>query len=341
MRIAIVTDAWKPQTNGVVTTLTRTAEGLEARGHRVRLVTPESYRTVPLPTYPDIRLAMGARAGVRKELGEFDPEAVHIATEGPLGLAARRYCVRGGLGFTTSYHTQFPEYIRMRAPVPLAASYSYFRWFHSGARRTMVATESLQRQLLSRGFGNVVLWTRGVDTDLFRPREKSFLNDARPLSMYVGRVAVEKNLEDFLDLDIPGTKYVVGDGPALADLKARHPDVRFVGFRYGEELARYVAASDVFVFPSRTDTFGVVLLEAMACGVPVAAYPVTGPVDVVRDGETGALSEDLREAVLRALTLDGAKGRAYALTHSWQRSTQQFCDHLVINGSSGGCAATL
>lgn len=328
MKITIVTDAWKPQVNGVVTTLQRTGGELEKLGHRVSFVTAERLKTFTLPTYPSIRLALRPGRTVQRALTDFEPDAVHIVTEGPLGLAARAHCRRAGLRFTTSYHTQFPEYLRMRVPVPLRMSYACVRWFHSGADRTMVPTES-QRQVLSRwGFRNLVIWPRGVDTELFRPRNKTFVSDPRPICLYAGRVAVEKNLEAFLSLDLPGTKYVIGDGPDLRMLRERYPQVRFPGFKYGEELAGYVAAADVFVFPSRTDTFGLVLLEAMACAVPVAAYPVTGPIDVVKNGVTGILDEDLGSAVRRALVLDGNKARTYALAHSWAAATEIFAGHL-------------
>ncbi len=331
MRIAIATDAWAPQTNGVVTTLRKTAETLETWGHEVLFVTPEPFRSVPLPTYRSIRLALWPKRGVRRMLDQFAPDCVHIATEGPIGLAARNYCLSRGLRFTTSYHTQFPEYIRLRAPVPLEVSYTYMRWFHRPATRTLVPTESQRKLLQERGFRNVKIWTRGVDTELFRPYTKDFLDDPRPVFAYVGRVAVEKNIEAFLNLDLPGSKYVIGDGPDLARLHSRHPEVHFTGFKFGEELARHIAGADVFVFPSRTDTFGLVLLEAMACGVPVAAYPVTGPVDVVLPGITGMLDEDLGKAALEALALDPHQARAYALTRSWDASTRQFFDHLAVN----------
>jgi len=333
MRIAIATDAWRPQTNGVVTTLHKTGEALKGWGHDVLFVTPEPFRSVALPTYRTIRLALWPKRGVRRMLDHFDPDCVHIATEGPIGLAARAYCLERGLQFTTSYHTQFPEYVRLRAPVPLEVSYTYMRWFHRPATRTLVPTESQRALLRSRGFRNVNIWTRGVDTQLFRPYGKDFLPDPRPIFAYVGRVAVEKNIEAFLNLDLPGTKYVIGDGPDTTRLRSQHPEVRFTGFKFGEELARHLAAADVFVFPSRTDTFGLVLLEAMACGVPTAAYPVTGPIDVILPGITGALDEDLRKAALTALDLDPRQARAYALTRSWEASTRQFLDHLAVNES--------
>lgn len=331
MRIAIVTDAWHPQTNGVVTSLRKTGEHLESMGHTVLFVTPEGFRTIGLPTYRSIRLALFPGRRVAERLARFVPDAVHIATEGPLGLAARRWCLRNATRFTTSYHTQFPQYVRLRAPVPVRWSYAFLRWFHGPAERTMVPTPAVQRELTRWGLSHVVIWSRGVDTELFRPRPRTLLSDPRPIAMYVGRVAVEKNIEAFAELELPGTKYVVGDGPDREALARKYPGVRFTGFKFGDELAQYMAEADVFVFPSRTDTFGLVMLEAMACGVPVAAYPVTGPVDVVRDGETGALDEDLGRAVARALTLDGRAARRYALEHSWAVSTKEFFCHLAVN----------
>jgi glycosyltransferase involved in cell wall biosynthesis len=329
MRIALVSDAWLPQTNGVVRTLGITVDMLRARGHAVQVVHPGDFRNFPCPTYPEIRLAVRPYRRVAATLDMLLPDAVHIATEGPLGLAARRWCRRRGMPFTTSYHTQFPEYVRARVPIPLTVSYAYLRRFHRRAARTMVATPSMQRQLENRGFANVVRWTRGVDVELFRPRAADPFDLPRPVSVFVGRVAVEKSVEDFLRLDLPGTKVVIGDGPARAELEQRYSRAVFTGYKYGEELATHVAAADVFVFPSRTDTFGLVLLEAMACGVPVAAYPVTGPLDVIRDGVTGILSEDLRAATLRALDLDRHACREHALHYTWDRATDQFLGNLA------------
>ena len=329
MKIAIVTDAWRPQTNGVVKTLSTTADGLRALGHDVTVIEPNQFKTFPCPTYPEIRLAWLPYGRLSQLLEDFGPDAIHIATEGTLGGAARKWCLRRGFPFTTSYHTQFPEYVRARVPIPLAVSYAHLRRFHSAAARTMVATPAMQRLLESRGFRNIVRWTRGVDVSLFKPREKNYLDLPRPIAMYVGRVAVEKNIEAFLQLDLPGTKVVVGDGPARAELETKYPTAKFVGYRFGEELAAHVAAADVFVFPSRTDTFGLVLLEAMACGVPVAAYPVTGPIDVVTRGVTGELNDDLRAAALAALELDPNQCRAYALTNTWENATRQFLSHLA------------
>jgi glycosyltransferase involved in cell wall biosynthesis len=329
VKIAIVTDAWRPQTNGVVKTLSTTADGLRSLGHEVRIIEPNQFRTFPCPTYPEIRLAWLPYGKISTLLEEFDPDAIHIATEGTLGAAARKWCLRRRFPFTTSYHTQFPEYVRARVPIPLALSYAHLRRFHSAAARTMVATPAMQCLLESRGFTNIVRWTRGVDVALFKPRSKDFLDFPRPIQMYVGRVAVEKNIEAFLALDLPGTKVIVGDGPARAELESKYPNAKFVGFKFGEELASHVAAADVFVFPSRTDTFGLVLLEAMSCGVPVAAYPVTGPIDVVTQGVTGVLSEDLRTAALAAVRLDPNQCRAYALANTWETATRQFLSQLA------------
>ncbi len=328
MNILIITDAWYPQVNGVVRTLSKVREELEDMGHTVAVIGPDQFRTVPLPSYPEIRVAVFAGRRLPRLIDAIKPDAIHIATEGPLGHAARRYCLRRNRPFTTAYHTRFPEYVRDRAPIPLSWSYAFVRRFHRHSEAVMVATPSIETMLRQRGFTNLRRWTRGVDTKLFHPRDKGFLTDARPISMYVGRVAVEKNLDAFLGLDLPGTKYVVGDGPQMADFRLRYPDVRFVGSRHGEDLARYFAAADVFVFPSRTDTFGLVLLEALASGVPVAAYPVPGPMDVVGDVDVACLKDDLREAVLGALTIPAERCRAYALQFSWRASAEQFLRNL-------------
>ncbi len=328
MRLAIVSDAWYPQVNGVVKTLTYTRDELLKLGHTVEMITPEGFRTVPCPTYPEIRLAVLPGRAVARRLEAFAPEAVHISTEGPLGLAARAWCLRHDFPFTTSFHTQFPEYVQLRTRLPLGVSYAFMRWFHNAGRCTMVATRTLHERLAARGFRHLGLWSRGVDTELFRPRPKDALTDARPIFLYMGRVAIEKNIEAFLALDLPGTKVVIGDGPDLRLLQQRYPAARFLGYKSGEDLARHVAAADVFVFPSRTDTFGLVLIEALACGVPVAAYPVQGPIDVIDDGVTGVLDEDLRGAALRALALDPARCRAAAERYTWAACTRQFLAHL-------------
>jgi 1,2-diacylglycerol 3-alpha-glucosyltransferase/glucuronosyltransferase len=327
-RICIVTDAWHPQTNGVVRTLNTTRGMLLAQGHEVCVIEPSMFRSFPCPTYPEIRLAWRPAELLRTELDRFRPDCVHIATEGPLGMAARAYCLQKGWPYTTSYHTQFPEYVRARVPIPLSVSYAWLRRFHGAAARTMVATPSMQRQLETRGFGNLARWSRGVDVELFHPDRHMLLNLPRPISLYLGRVAVEKNVEKFLKIDVPGTKLVVGDGPAREELQRKYPQAVFVGYKFGEELAAHLAAADVFVFPSRTDTFGLVLLEAMACGVPVAAYPVTGPVDVVKAGVTGMLSEDLRTATLGALQMNRHACREHALQYTWENATAQFVNNL-------------
>jgi len=293
------------------------------------LLTPQDYNTVPCPGYPEIRLALRPSRKLHARLDELRSDHIHIATEGPLGQAARAFCLRRGLAFTSSYHTQFPEYIRKRLPVPLAVSYAFMRRFHNAAARTMVATSGQEAVLKQWRFRNIVRWTRGVDTTLFSPGERAPLDVAHPLFTYAGRVAVEKNLEAFLSLELPGTKCVVGDGPALRSLRERYPNTLFPGYKFGKDLARHLAAADVFVFPSRTDTFGLVMLEAMACGVPVAAFPVTGPLDVVTHGVTGVLDEDLRTAALAALQLDRGRCRAEALKHTWAESSRQFSDNLV------------
>jgi glycosyltransferase involved in cell wall biosynthesis len=325
----IVSDAWFPQTNGVVNTLAQTAAWLGRFGHEVRMVTPQDFRTIACPTYAEIRLSVFPYAKVAQQIATFQPQAVHIATEGPLGLAARRYCATHGLRFTTSYHTQFPQYLRSRAPVPLWLSYRLLNWFHGAGQRCMVSTPTLQQQLAERGFTNLARWRRGVDTQLFRPRDKGFLTLPRPIAAYVGRVAIEKNIDAFLSMPWAGSKIVIGDGPQRARLQAQYPEATYVGFQFGEDLAAHVAAADVLVFPSLTDTFGLVNLEAMACGVPVAAYPVTGPIDVVDDGVTGALDQDLALAALRALRIDPRACRERALNSSWEACTREFEGNLV------------
>lgn len=330
MKILIVTDAWFPQVNGVVRTLSTVAEELREMGHRVEVISPDSFKTIPCPTYPEIRLALFPKIRIKRILEEFKPDAIHIATEGPLGWAARRLCLRRGLPFTTSFHTKFPEYIHARFRVPVRWGYALMRRFHRPSKGVMVATRSLAKTLEGVGFDNIKMWTRGVDTDLFQPRDKTiFGNRNRPVFLFCGRVAVEKNIEAFLALDLPGTKVVVGDGPLMDSLKTRYPDTVFTGYKKGEELARHVAAADVFVFPSLTDTFGLVLLEALASGVPVAAYPVTGPIDVILDEAVGCLDTDLAKAATTALEKDPAACRAYAEGYSWRACADLFFGNLA------------
>lgn len=328
MKILLVTDAWAPQVNGVVRTYATVIPLIEAEGHVVRVISPESYRSVACPTYGEIRLAFPPGGRFVSDIESFAPDAIHIATEGPLGWRARRYCLARGVPFTTAFHTRFPEYVHARTGMPVALGYRLLRRFHAPACATLVATAGLKAELESRGFEHLALWSRGVDTALFRRRHEVFLDAPGPISMYVGRVAVEKNVEAFLTLDIPGTKYVVGDGPQLAELRSRYPDVRFVGPKHGEELASYFAAADVFVFPSLTDTFGLVLLEALASGVPVAAFPAQGPLDVVGTAPVGVLDRDLGRAVRGALMLDPAECRRHALKFTWQACARTLLHHV-------------
>ena len=329
MKIALITDAWRPQINGVVTTLQKTCEYLRGFGHTVETFTPDQFNNWPCPSYIEIRLALFCGPTLRRRLRKFQPDAVHIATEGPLGFAARRYCINHGIPFTTSFHTRFAEYVNLRLHIPLHWGYAFLRWFHSKSERIMAATPALVDELKQRGFNNPVLWSRGVEVEMFRPRDKTFLEGERPIFLYAGRVAIEKNLEAFLGLDLPGTKYIVGDGPQRQELEAKYPSVRFVGYKLGEELAQTVAACDVFVFPSLTDTFGLVLLEALSCGVPVAAFPVRGPIDMILDDKVGCLDENLRQAALTALELNPEDCRAYAMNYAWQNCVRQFEGHLA------------
>jgi len=327
--LALVTDAWHPQVNGVVRTLDTTRAELEKLGVNVAMITPEPYRTVPMPTYPEIRLAVTRPAAVHKAIDDAHPDYVHIATEGPLGMMARSWCRRNGVAYTTSYHTRFPEYIRARAPVPLSWSYALVRRFHNGGVGCMVSNETLERELAGRGFRRLVRWVRGVDTQLFNPDVPPALTDVpRPIFLYVGRVSVEKNINAFLDLELPGTKVVVGDGPSLQALRARYPSVLFTGAKSGRELTAHYTSADVFVFPSLTDTWGLVQMEALACGVPVAAFPTMGPLDVIGTSGTGVLDWDLRRAALDAMEIPRERCRDYAATFSWEASVRQFWKNL-------------
>ncbi|HEV2611381.1 MAG TPA: glycosyltransferase family 1 protein [Noviherbaspirillum sp.] len=328
MRIAIVTDAWEPQINGVVSTLKATAQCLRSGGHEVNILSAENQPTFACPGCPDIRLACAPYARVAMTLDAWQPDCIHIATEGPMGLAARRYCIKRGLRFTTSYHTRFPEYLHARSRLPPALLYRWLRWFHSRASAVMVATPAMKILLEQRGFERLVIWGRGVDTERFQPEPQDFSGTRRPVYLYVGRVAVEKNVEDFLRIDMPGSKWVIGDGAMREELERRYPQVRFLGAKPHAELAAYYNCADVFVFPSRTDTFGLVMAEAMACGVPVAAYPVEGPIDVVAHGVSGILHQDLTRACFDALKLRRAGVRQYAMRFSWSAATAQFLAHL-------------
>jgi glycosyltransferase involved in cell wall biosynthesis len=336
MRILLATDAWEPQVNGVVRTLTRIVAECRAMGHEVEVVSPDQFKTFPLPTYPEIKLAMGAYEPVQERFKAFEPEAVHIATEGPIGLAARRICVDWKLPFTTSYHTKFPEYVSARLPLPLSAGYAYMRWFHKASGRLMVATPTMRDELARHGFRNISPWSRGVDTDIFhvrRPDEPDVYEGLpRPIWLNVGRIAVEKNIESFLAQDLPGTKVLVGDGPQRDELAEKYPATVFRGARFGDDLAAHYACADVFVFPSLTDTFGLVILEAMATGAPVAAYPAPGPIDLIPNSGAGVLAESvtegLQQACLDCLKLDRERVRAYAERFSWRASAEEFVRNL-------------
>jgi glycosyltransferase involved in cell wall biosynthesis len=331
-RLTIVSDAWHPQVNGVVRSIENTNRELTRMGVEVCMVTPRDFASIPCPTYPEIRLSVATYGQVAHAITGTRPTAIHIATEGPLGLLARRWCLRNHMPFSTSYHTRFPEYVSARFPVPLRWLHAFARWFHNAGNGCMVATGSLERDLGKLGIRNLLRWSRGIDQTVFRPMEPDDrpFGLPRPIFITVGRVAVEKNLPAFLDLDLPGSKVVVGDGPARADLQKRYPNVLFTGLKTGSDLAAAYAQADVFVFPSRTDTFGNTILEALASGVPVAAYPVTGPVDIIEDGSgAGALNEDLREACLAALRCSRENARSLARTFTWEAATRQFLGNVM------------
>lgn len=365
MKVLIVTDAWKPQVNGVVFTLSQTCHELRQMGHQVEVIQPGLFRSVPCPSYPEIRLSLPLPGTVAKMIRQYAPDAVHIATEGPLGLAARRYMRRKGLPFTTAYHTRFPEYVYARTRLPQSLTYRWLTWFHGKAVRTMVPTAGVRKDLLANGFEprKVVVWARGVDLDMFRPDEAGNTANTqasgdkpdqrnglglnrgteagasagkRPVFLYTGRVAIEKNLDAFLCLDLPGEKWVVGGGPALAAMKSRYPDARYFGAQPHDALAPYYRAADVFVFPSLTDTFGLVLLEAMACGCPVASLPAQSTIDVLAESGAGVVSEDLRQACLDALEIPRHIPAQYAQDFSWTATTQVFFNYLQPIGEDSG-----
>jgi glycosyltransferase involved in cell wall biosynthesis len=328
MRILVATDAWRPQVNGVVHSLQALARTAPTLGAEIDFITPQDFFSVPMPTYREISLALATPSEVRRRLAA-GYDHVHIATEGPIGLVTRAVCLRDGRRFTTSFHTRFPEYIYARSGLPVALSYAALRRFHNAGAGVMASTPSLARELQSRGFHRVLRWSRGVDHDLFTPKARIELDFPRPIFLYAGRLAVEKNIEAFLSLDLPGTKLVAGEGPARAALQAQFPKAHFLGLKNGADLAALYASSDVFVFPSRTDTFGMVLLEAMACGLPVAAFPVMGPLDVVGGSGAGALDENLRAAALAALRISRDRARAHALTFTWENCARQFLDNIA------------
>ncbi len=332
MNFALVTDAWMPQVNGVVRTWTEVVRRMESLGHRVLVIHPGFFPTIAAPKYPEIRLAVLPHWKVASLLDAFQPGAIHIATEGPLGLASRAYCLKHKLAFTTSYHTQYPRYLSIYYRIPEAMTWRLLKWFHGAAARTLAPTRLVAEDLRSRGLDNTVVWSRGVDVQVFRPRGKDALALPRPVFLTASRIAPEKNIEAFLELKLPGSKVVVGDGGARPALQRRYPEAHWTGYQYGEDLARLYSAADVFVFPSRTDTFGVTMLEANACGVPVAAYPVTGPIDVVEQNVTGVLDDDLHAACLAALKLDSQACVDYARTCTWERCAQTLIDSLAMIG---------
>lgn len=338
MRIMLITDAWEPQVNGVVRTMKRVIGECEAMGHEWEIVSPaDGFRTIPLPTYSEIRLSLGAKKNIAERFDTFEPDAIHIATEGTLGMAGRAMCLKHKHPFSTSYHTRFPEYVSARVPIPVGWGYKFVRWFHRYSGKVMVATPSMRKELEARGFNNVVSWTRGVDTEQFHPSRRiaegapgdPYEGLPRPIFLNVGRVAVEKNIEAFVELDLPGSKVVVGDGPQLEALKAKYPDVHFLGAKFGDDLGTHFASADVFIFPSLTDTFGLVNLEAMAAGTPVAAYDAPGPRDIVPGSNAGFISDDLRQAALDCLTLDRAAARAHAEKYSWRACAEAFVENLA------------
>ena len=334
MRVLVATDAWAPQVNGVVRTYERLALEAPALGFEVGFLAPPLFRTLPCPTYPEIRLSLAGPRAIARHIEHVRPDFIHIATEGPIGYMTRRYCRKRRWPFTTSYHTRFPEYVSARLPVPETWLYGFQRRFHNGSAGTFVATLSLEADLKARRFERLMLWSRGVDTELFRPRNVRLFGDG-PVFLYVGRIAVEKNIKAFLDLDLPGRKVLIGSGPEAEELKRLYPDALFAGPREGEALAQAYASADVFVFPSLTDTFGLVLLEALASGVPVAAYPAPGPLDVITDQRAGVLSSDLRAAALAALELDAGAARTHALRYSWENSARQFIENVLTAHNLG------
>lgn len=350
MKIVIASDAWRPQVNGVVRTLSTTIDVLREQSHNVAVVTPDQFKTIPCPTYPEIRLALGCRREVASKMEMLDSFAVHIATEGPIGWAARNWCIRNGQPFTTSFHTRFADYVAMRTHLPADLFWAMLRRFHKPAARTFAATDTLAAELKSRGICNTHIWSRGVDLAKFSPQSAPLPELAglpRPVQLYVGRVAVEKNVEAFLRTRVPGTKVVVGDGPARAMLANKYPEARFLGALHGPELASAYASADVFVFPSRTDTFGLVNIEALASGVPVAAYPVPGPIDIVRRdgfghggfGRIGALDSDLETSIRTALEASRSACVKEARRYAWEICAGQFVAGLEPRSPAGGRSA--
>tara|TARA_B100000614_G_scaffold258752_1_gene281837 strand:+ start:93588 stop:94592 length:1005 start_codon:yes stop_codon:yes gene_type:complete len=330
-RLLLATDAWYPQVNGVVRTLS-TVTNILARdkGLETRIVDPSQFRNFPCPVYPEIRLALTSEESIARHFQDFQPDCVHIATEGPIGKAVRKYCLRQGFPFTTSFHTRFPEYLRKIALVPTSISYRVLRGFHAPSERVLVPSDSIKQELENRGFQNVHVWGRGVDTKVFYPRHRK-LDNKRPILMYVGRVSREKNLKAFLDIEFQGSKVVVGDGPLRKSLKKKYREVDFVGVKKGDELAAYYSSADVFVFPSKSDTFGLVIIEALACGTPVAAYEVPGPKDIITDKHIGRIGPDLRQSILMCLA-ECRREKCVEFVkqnYTWETSAQVFYDSLA------------
>jgi glycosyltransferase involved in cell wall biosynthesis len=340
MKLALVTDAWLPQVNGVVTTLLELQDGLWSRGHEVKVIEPSAFKRFACPGYREIELAWMPGKQVERMLDEAEPDAIHIATEGPLGSAARRYCLRRGLAFTTAFHTRFPDILTKALHVPQGWGYAWFRRFHAPSSGVMVPTEGMLKILQGYRFQNLRQWSHGVDLSLFRPTPDADLKMPHPVFLYVGRVSYEKNLEAFLKLDLPGTKVVYGVGPLLESLKARYPEVEWRGVVPRTELVKIYSAADVFVFPSHSETFGLVMLEAMACGLPVAAFPVPGPLDVVGSSDGGVLHDDLRHAALEALKIPRDRARSRALEFDWKPVCDQFISFLVPAGAGREGAVT-
>jgi glycosyltransferase involved in cell wall biosynthesis len=341
MRILIATDAFRPQVNGVVRSLESLAKCAPEFGATIDFLSPQGFPTIPLPTYGEIRLALAGQNAVARHIAQNPLDHIHIATEGPVGLAARRYCLNRGVPFTTSYHTRFPEYIAARTPIPEWLTYSLLRRFHNASAGTMVSTPTLARELGGRGFKRLMQWSRGVDHVAFNPSKRVAWDLPKPIFLYAGRLAPEKNLEGFLALDLPGSKVIVGDGPSRRALSKAFPDAHFLGVRKGDDLCSLYASADVFVFPSKTDTFGMVLLEALASGLPVAAFPVLGPLDVIGDSGAGVLDTDLRAACLAALDIPRDKARAHAETYTWAHATRQFLDNIAAAKTGARQSATV
>ena len=334
MKILIVTDAWYPQVNGVCRTLKNLGDELKKIGHQVEYIEPNQFFTVPMPKYNEIKLSLNVWPRVGKLISKADADIIHIATEGPIGIFAKRYCVKNKLKFTTSYHTQFDKYLKLYYPyLPIKLAQKFLKGFHSKAEKILVTTQSMKDELQEIGFDKdkMVVWTRGANHGAFQKPKKINLEYKRPIYLYVGRVSIEKNIRAFLDLDLEGTKLIVGKGPDLDKLKKEYPEAIFRGERTNGELASYFASSDVFVFPSKTDTFGIVIIEALKCGLPVAAYPVAGPKDIFNGTNIGSLNNDLKKAALEALKSDRSACIEHAKKYTWENCAKIFLNSAVSN----------